>query len=792
MTLHAPSPSAAPFVGRNRELSQIAQLLSNPDCRLLTLVGPGGIGKTRLALEATAIAKDNFPDGASVIYLAPVLSPDFLVPTICQALTITLYGEQYMKAQLLNYLSLKHLLLVLDNYEHLLEGAGVLAEILENVPHAKILVTSRERLNLREEWVLEVQGLPFPANESETDIERYSAVELFLHNARRVSVGFDVTDTHKPAIVRICRLVGGMPLALELAAAWVRVLPCEAIADEIERSLDILETPARNIEPRHHNMRAAIEPTWEQLNSAEQVVFKKLSVFRGGFTREAAAYITGASLRILSALVDKSLLRLDDRGRYTIHELLRQYGQEHLTLSTDDANQTHDLHCEYYTTFMQQQWEHLAGSRVKESLQQIEQEIDNVRAAWQWAITWKKASEIDKALDSLWLYSDIRGYYQEGEQAFANAAAMLGEQGDAWGAVLARALVRQAWACTGIYHWEKALTLLEESLVVASGVNARRETALAHLLLGTVVSVEDIQSVQSRQHYQESLEIFEEIGDQRGVADATVWLCFAYERLGELQESLQHGQKALAMFRAMDNRVGLALAQLAIGLTAISAEDYREAMLYAHSSSTIAEEIGIRSIQAHALRTCAAAAFELKQYQEAQRWAFQALKIASEFQGTYFMRWTLPVVAGLLELQGQRVRALEIMSLVIQPGSKNYGFNYLRTYKALEAALPPDVFAAAVERGKALDLDMVVKELLGEWSPHPETPAASTAPSDLTERELEILQLIADGLSNREIAEQLVLAVSSVKWYTNQIFSKLHVGSRTQAVAQARTLGLLP
>jgi tetratricopeptide (TPR) repeat protein len=424
-------------------------------------------------------------------------------------------------------------------------------------------------------------------------------MQLFIQSARRV--GYTPTDADTPSIIRICQLAEGLPLALELAAAWVRAMPCAEIAREIERSPDILTTTTRNVPDKHRSMRAAFEHSWNLLSDGEQAVFRKLSVFRGGFTREAAEAVAGATLQSLASLVDKSLLRVDVSGRYDLHELLRQYGEEQLNVSPQEQEHIHDLHCAYYAKFMQQQWEHLNGSHVKVSLKQIDQEIDNVRAVWQWAIARKKVDEIDRVLDSLWLYDDIRGRYQESEQACEDAVAMLADDGDeTGGVVLAHVLVRQAWTCMGLCYWDKARALLEKGFALASRFDAYRETALAYLVLGNVLWTEGAPTTQVIAHFRKSLEIFEEINDQQGIADALVWLCFAHRTLGEFHASMQCGKKALAIFTQMDNRVGIAFAQLSLAASRLSACDFPAAMQFAEESGRLAAEIDIRYMLAHA------------------------------------------------------------------------------------------------------------------------------------------------------------------------------------------------
>ena len=393
------------FVGRDTELNDIAELINNPLCRLLTLTGPGGIGKTRLAIEVSQRQNGAFADGYCFIPLQPLHSHEFIVSATVDSLRFPFSPNRDLFEQLLEYLSDKSLLLVVDNFEHLLDGVHLLSEILAHAPDVKILTTSRERLNLVEEWVYEVGGLSFPTSEAETKIEDYGAVQLFMQNARRVHRGFTLTQTQKSAVNRICRLVGGMPLGIELSSVWVRVLSCEVIADEITHSLDILETPVRNLAPRHRNMRAAFEPTWHRLTGEERSVFMKLSVFRGGFTRDSAEYVAGATLQTLSALVDKSLVHLDTNGRFSIHELLRQYGEEHLNASPHVCEQTLDLHRAYFMgilaichkliVFLGQQ---------KEAFGKIKHELDNVRMAWRRSIQHGHFEEMTTAIEGLWSF----------------------------------------------------------------------------------------------------------------------------------------------------------------------------------------------------------------------------------------------------------------------------------------------------------------------------------------------------------------------------------------------------
>lgn len=432
-TPHILPNQSSPFIGRTDELDEIVRLLNDPDCRLLTLVGVGGTGKTRLALEAVSLfydAQETVEDADCMdvyfVPLQPLQSPDLIVTAIAEAVNFSFYAEQSAKTQLFNFLYDKSALLVLDNYEHLLDNATLVSEILAAAPSVKLIVTSRERLNLMEEWALEVGGLEYPhihpAHDSDTaDYASFSAIQLFVQHARRARPGFN-PEAEWDAIVRICSLVEGMPLALELAASWVRALSCGEIAGEIERGLDILETPARNIPARHRNMRVVIDQSWVMLTKAEAVVFQRLAIFRGGFTRAAAEAVAGASLSVLSALVDKSWLHHDmiDR-RYNLHELLRQYAAERLE-NSGEAQAVRSAHAAYFAGFMRQREADIKFQRQLLALAEIEADFDNVRAAWYWSAENGQAGHIIQMAEALNFFCDMKARFVEGEEMLRLAA----------------------------------------------------------------------------------------------------------------------------------------------------------------------------------------------------------------------------------------------------------------------------------------------------------------------------------------------------------------------------------
>jgi len=307
---------------------------------------------------------------------------------------------------------------------HVARAIGLLVDLLNGTQAVKLLVTSRERLNLREEWLLDVQGLRFPDDErSEIDSpETYSAVQLFVQSASRLRTTFNLTRANAPHVVRICRLVEGMPLGIELAASWIRTLTCGQIAQELERGLYLLTTSLQDMPQRHRSLRAVFEHSWQLLPDQERQLFRQMALFRGGFSKYAAEQVTGASLPILSALVDKSFLRRTRGGRYHMHDLLRHFAAEKLDQLPEEKQEVQKRHCGYYTAFLQQREQALIGPTQQEALTEIGTEIENVRAAWSWAVEQSRLEEIERSLEGLFRFYVRQSWYQEGYDAFQPVA----------------------------------------------------------------------------------------------------------------------------------------------------------------------------------------------------------------------------------------------------------------------------------------------------------------------------------------------------------------------------------
>jgi predicted ATPase/DNA-binding CsgD family transcriptional regulator len=869
-------PQSTPFVGRQQELADIAALLADSTCRLLTLLGPGGIGKSRLAIEA-AVQQPAYPNGVYFVWFQSLTSPDQIVSAIAESLGFAFYGQADPVQQLLHYLREKALLLVLDNFEHLLGGASLVSVMLTAAPQVKLLVTSREVLNLQEEWLYPVKGMPYPKGEHTQPIEDYGAVRLFVQNARRAQPGFSLTDEQEP-VIRICQLVEGMPLGIELAAAWLRRLPASEIAREIERGLDILENPARNVPERHQSMRAVLEHSWKLLSEAEQAVFQKLAVFRGGFRREAAEAVTGATLRTLSALVDKSLLRVDANGRYDLHELVRQFAEDRLRAS-GEADAVRDRHSAYYLDFLAVREADIKGRRQLPALNEIRADADNVRAAWGRALEHKEAEPVRRTLEAVHDFYDMTSGQWQGKELLLEAQAVFDPgfgdpPGLLWAHIAARAVRLDV---QGPRHQSipEALAQIERCLGIATTCHDQSLSALCLSIQGWLFHIagEDRRALALSE---ESLKFYRDLDDLFHTADQLHFNGFSLLSLSQDAEAIECLEQAARQQLDMGNRYHAAWSFSQLGQTFLRTKRYVEADRYIQTSAAIFHDYSDPKGIGWCERLEGEIALSMGEFEKANILLNRVLKRAADTEVWEHMLGALRTLTLLAALQGdyegvqrlyvellsvsgdipplelciaayclgqleqcQQYLCARLLNLLVEQdvkrlvnsivvaallvaheGAKEYAVELLgsafnhptaitgwmekwslltRLRADLEGEMGAEAYCAAWERGKTLDLEATVRALLAHWNVAIEesasVPPGVAAPllaDALSERELEILRLIAEGQSNREIADQLVVAVSTVKWYINEMYSKLGVDSRTRAIARARVLKLIP
>jgi len=360
------------FIGYTHELAQLQERLLNPSCRLVTLVGPGGIGKTRLAIQAAGESIDHFPHGAFLTRLAPYPADAWLEPAIAESIKLPLRDRQDNREQLLQYLHDKTMLLILDNFEHLLRKVDIVSAILQRAPRVKILATSRERLNLRGEWLIELKGLGQAENPDE-------AFDLFADAAHRVKPDMEIGPEEKTKIINICNRLGGNPLAIELAAALVRTLGLPEISDELKKSLDLLTSAPRDVPERHRGLRAVFESSWRLLEPGEQETLAALSVFRGRFSGEAAMKVANCRLEHLLALCDKFLVNHYNPDRYGLHVLIRQFADERLVEDEPKLNQVRSGYAVYFLEFLISRLRKWADEGNMNAVEELEREQANLR-----------------------------------------------------------------------------------------------------------------------------------------------------------------------------------------------------------------------------------------------------------------------------------------------------------------------------------------------------------------------------------------------------------------------------
>jgi len=580
-------------VGREAELAEIADYLQDPACRLLTLVGPGGIGKTYLALEAGGRQLGSFDDGIYVVSLAAVQSADSIVPTIAQALGFSFYAdagggaEADPRRQLLSYLRQRDMLLILDNFEHLLDGVDLIVDIVRTAPNIKIMTTSRTRLNAQGEHLFHLGGMDYPelaespvpeaATAAPRDPGEYSAVMLFLHSARRVRRHLELTADDLTHVARICSLVQGLPLAIVLAASWTRMLTPIEIADQIAgESLDFLEAEWHDVPPRQRSMRAVFDHSWSLLAEREREVFAGLSAFRGGFRYQAAQEVAGGTLRELMTLVDWSLVQRTPSGRYEIHELLRQYGAERLqaraekrALSPAAEEPVRERHSAYYAAALQRWGADLRGARQAEALVEMTAEVENARAAWDWMVGHGNVEGMARAMDGLCRFYERRGRYQEGETACRLAVEKLrkmakGLPGEGL-RVLARAGAWRSLFSQLIGRIEVIPQLLQQGLALLADSrlaeqDTRSERAFLLQQLGQTMRQSDRE--QARQYWEGSLALYQALGDRWAEANLASELGHLYLDVGERDRAERVWEESLSLQRSLGNQRGIALVLL--------------------------------------------------------------------------------------------------------------------------------------------------------------------------------------------------------------------------------------
>lgn len=611
---------STPLIGRTIELSKIAQILDNSACRLLTLIGPGGIGKTRLAIEVASRQADMFEDGAVFVALASIGTTSQIVSAIGDALRLSFSGQTDPVKYLLNHLREQHLLLVLDNFEHLLSDAGLVNDILQHAPNVKVVVTSRSRLNLQSEWLFDVEGLSYPSRDIPVTLQtmpylaEYSAVQLFVYRATQVQPHFSLSEVTLKSIVPMIQQLAGIPLAIELAAAAVRTHSIDMIQQQIRENLNVFSTTLRDIPERHRSMRAAFDHSWSLLDETERTLFSRLAIFHGSFTAEAAKQVAGATLFDLGTLIDKSLLRQSieepyaSESRFMMLEPIREYALEMLLERGEHEKLQYD-HATYYLTLAENAGAHWYTQTAEIALRQLSTEYDNLYTA----LVWSKASnhptmglQIAVALTPLW---KVRCFLSEGSEWLADLLKLDADNQDAASlAVRVRALKCAARLATDKFDFAEAAKLLKESLAIRHTLGETGSET--RLLINATLQARSVGEYQrATMLIEDALAEHYAQGERGGIAECLYILALVLREQGHLDRALALSRQRLEIDSEIGDPGNKAQALLALGDIARDRGDVAQTRKYSTESLAIFREFGMQWAIGFALNNLAYAAY---------------------------------------------------------------------------------------------------------------------------------------------------------------------------------------
>jgi DNA-binding SARP family transcriptional activator/predicted ATPase len=621
-----------PLIGRDAEMAVLSEHVCDPDVRLLTLVGPGGIGKTRLALELVTVHASHYPDGAYLVPLVATRSWEACVAAIAQAVGLVVSEQSgSVEQQLLRYLGGKSMLLLLDNIEQLVAHAPRFVEIVESAPGLQIVATSRARLGVLGETVFAVNALAVP-EEAALDLQALSqvaAVRLLVASAQRVAHDFRLSKDNAQDVAHICRQVEGMPLALLLAAAWADVLSPAQIFERLtdggapngDLPVDFLRATWPDMPARQRSMRAVFDHSWRLMHIREQAVLQALSVFRGGFTANAAFFVVGATLREIRRLVTQSLLGRVPGGRLGMHELLRQYAAERLAKTEAAARLARDRHASYYVNMLHRWFEAAKGPRQVAALAEMDAEIDNARAAWDWIVAQEDVPQILRAVDGLCLYELRRVRFAEGASACRTALARLDERrmdDEAMEITRLRVSIRlRIWMSDFVSDAaaedavNRALDDLASPTLSSVDVRVERGRTLcrqADLFLNT-------DRHRARTLYEESLDLLRETGDRWEQARVLDRLATLTLRLTDFEATQRNSEALLRIGEALGDLHAMAYALHGLSNNALYLGRLDEATRLGRESLEVRRELSdplvvVEGLQTLALRYVAAGRVE--------------------------------------------------------------------------------------------------------------------------------------------------------------------------------------
>ena len=651
-----------PFFSREAELAELAQRLAKPGYRLITLVGPGGIGKTRLALEAARNNLRRYADGAFFVPLEGVANASEIPAAIAGAMDVPFGSARSPRTEILHILRDRQILLVIDNLEHIIEeGAALLLDILQSAPEVVLLVTSRERLNVQTEDLFYLTGLPYPEQDDDPASTRFAAIRLFADRAHRINKAFKLSPETVVAVAQICRLVEGLPLGIELAAVWVRELDVQQIAGSLADNFALLDTDLRDISPRHRNLAVVFEHSWDLLTPDEQAVLPRLALFRGGFTMDAAINVANASTLTLTRLYSKSLIAVSGNRRYRMHELLRQFALRKLQEDQEATGRLQDQHSHYYLTLLAAEEQQFQGPEAARVSSALRLEIDNIRQAWRWALSRAEWNRLRQSAAGLAAFFSHTGLIVEGTQllhmAVESAEIDTAARSDLLPFLLTKQLSLLEWTASleeaqplveriiSLTRQNPALALLEAeayliwSYTVFEHTSDLRQAGVYLDRAFALVTDSDDPELQARLYnecgrhlmsnsqfdeavaaFQTSLTLFKSLGHLPGQALTYDRLAGNYAEKYKLGPALEYGEKALRLYSQLDHRPRLGMVHFILAEIYTLLGVYDRAMKHARFSLQLSRQHASDKFgEARALARCALIEDRRGQTEEAEK-----------------------------------------------------------------------------------------------------------------------------------------------------------------------------